>query len=141
MTKDSYSKYEKYFWWAFILLPLIVGLIRYNWLSVEPYVSQTNQPFASGSESPKQLNETNEAPVLRKLKGQEGATNKEDFMHERFLEVLRYGVISFLYGLLGSAFYASGQVIKGRAGNFVSAFGKSLIIAFMSAIFFVICTL
>jgi hypothetical protein len=141
MNKDSYAKYEKYFWWGFILLPLVVGLVRYNWLSVEPYVGKPNQSIASSSGSTSPTYETTAAPVLRKLKGQDEATNKEDFIHDRYLEVLRYSVISFVYGLFGCVFYAYGQVIKGKTKNFISAFGKSLIIAFLSSIFFVICTL
>ncbi len=141
MNKVAYAKYEKYFWWVFFLLPLLVGLLRYNWLSVEPYVGRTNQTMAASPVAALPTNETSAAPVMRKLKGQDEATNKEDFIHERYLEVFRYAILSFLYGLIGCFFYAYGQVIKGKAKSFMSAFGKSLIIAFLSSIFFVICTL
>ena len=141
MTKETYYKYEKYFWWCFILLPIVVGLVRYNWLSVEPYISRTSQPVSTQNMETAALAGVTEAPVLRKLKGQEAATNKEDFIHNRYLEVFQFAVFSFLYGLMGCVFYSYGQVIKGIAPNFVSAFGKSIIIAFLFSIFFVISTL
>lgn len=139
MTKDTYYKCEKYFWWFFILLPFVTGMIRYNWLSVEPYVSRTSQPYVTGSVTPK--GSSQDSPVLRKLKGQADASNKEGFIHDRYLEVFQFGGLSFLYGLFGCAFFAYGQVIKGKAPNFITAFGKSLIIAVLFSVFFVISTL
>jgi len=141
MTKETYCKYEKYFWWFFILLPFVAGLIRYNWLSVEPYVSRTQQTVSSRILETTTNGGVSEAPVLRKLKGQEVSANKEDFIHVRYLEVFQFAVLSFLYGLIGCVFYSYGQVIKGTAPNFITAFGKSIIIAFLFSIFFVISTL
>jgi len=45
------------------------------------------------------------------------------------------GALSFLYGLVGCAFYSYGQVIKGRAPNFFTSIGKSIIVAFLSQYF------
>jgi hypothetical protein len=141
MTKEFYFKCEKYFWWFFILLPFVAGLIRYNWLSVEPYTNQAPQSTASRSLNPSAARGELETPVLRKLKGQEEPADKEGFIHDRFQEVLRFGGLAFLYGLIGCAFYSYGQVIKGRAPSFIAAIGKSIIIAFLFSIFFVISTL
>jgi hypothetical protein len=141
MTKESYLKIEKYFWWIFIWLPLVTGMVRYNWLSVEPYVSQTQQTIVARSLDPASKGIGIDEPVMRKLKGMEKSTNKEDFIHDRFLEVLRYGVFSFLYGLLGCTFYAYGQFIKEKEPSFIAAFRKSLIIAILFPVFFLACTL
>lgn len=140
MTKETYYKYEKYIWWIFILLPLVVGLVRYNWLSVEPYASG-NQSISSSAMPPQSTTGAIEAPMMRKLKGMDKASTKEGFIQARFTEVARYGALSFLYGLLGCIFFSYGQVIKGKAPNFVNAFGKSLIFAFLFPVFFLVCTL
>jgi|GEM_PF-4410168 hypothetical protein len=141
MTKEFYFKCEKYFWWFFILLPFVAGLVRYNWLAVEPYVSQVPQSTSSNSLTPAPTRNEPETPVLRKLKGQAEPTDKNDFIHNRFWEVLQFGALSFLYGLVGCAFYSYGQVIKGRAPNFFTSIGKSIIVAFLFSIFFVMSTL
>ena len=140
MTKETFSKYEKYIWWIFILLPLIVGMVRYNWLSVEPY-SASHQEIVSHNLITPTVPGAVEAPLMRKLKGMDEATTKEGFIQDRFAEVARYGALSFLYGLLGCVFFSYGQVIKGKSPNFPSAFGKSLIFAFLFPVFFVVCTL
>lgn len=121
-------------------MPLIVGLVRYNWLSVEPYVGN-NQANSYRVLVTQPNTSSTEQPVLRKLKGMDGASTKEDFIHERFVEVARYGAFSFIYGLLGCVFFSYGQVIKGESPNFTGAFRKSLIFAFLFPVFFVVCTL
>lgn len=123
------------------MLPLIVGLVRYNSLLVEPYYNNAHQANASSSLLTPLASAAIEAPVMRKLKGMDEASTKEGFIQDRFAEVARYGAFSFLYGLLGCAFFSYGQVIKGKSPNFTGAFGKSLIFAFLLPVFFLVCTL
>jgi hypothetical protein len=141
MTKETFIKFEKYIWWIFILLPLIIGLVRYNWLSVEPYYSNAHLANTANTLVSPAASGTIEAPAMRKLKGMDKASTKEDFIHERFVEVARYCALSFLYGLLGCVFYSYGQVIKGKSPTFSNAFGKSLIFALLFPVFFLVCTL
>lgn len=141
MTKETFCKYEKHIWWIFILLPLILGFVRYNWLSVEPYYNDPHQVNSSSTLVTPSNSGATEVPVMRKLKGMDAATNKEVFIHDRFVEVGQYGALSFVYGLLGCLFFSYGQVIKGKSANFTSAFGKSLIFALLFPVFFVVCTL
>ena len=141
MTKHTFGNIEKYFWWLFIWLPLLVGMVRYNWLSIEPYISRPPQSSVTRPASAAPNGNGPNAPVMRQLKGMEVANNKDDFIRGRYLEVVQYGVFSFLYGLLGCFFYSYGQVVKEKAPSFAVAFKKSLIFAILFPIFFVVCTL
>ncbi len=141
MTKHTFGNIEKYFWWFFILLPLLVGMVRYNWLSIEPYISRPQQSSVTRPASAAPNGNGLDVPVMRQLKGMEAASNKDYFIRGRYIEVGQYGLFSFLYGLIGCLFYSYGQVIKEKAASFTVAFKKSLIFAILFPIFFVVCTL
>jgi hypothetical protein len=116
-------KAEVIFWVLFLVVPIITGLLAYNWLPNESYNPALHQLIASHEISD---DEGRTGTVYDEWKDKKTGRmfRLEDFEEHRRAESLRMAYTSFMYGLIGCAFFGFRQ--SGREGKkFVVSFGQA----------------
>jgi len=126
MTEPTFRKLEKYFWLAYILLPLFTGFLSYNWLPNESFDEKKHEQLASRIVDTNPVGGSEEVANAWQSKTSGRIYSRETFAKHRHTEAVRMSVITFLYGLIGCLFFAYGQVIK-KQGNFVGEIKVALL--------------
>jgi len=131
MTAETYEKFKSVFWWAFVLVPLFTGFLRYDWLPNESYDSRVHELVSSRSVDTNPVGGSEEKALTWVSKKTGEVFTRDSFSTHRHNECIRIGIISFLYGIFGCSFFAYGQVLKKTENTFFSAlkayWGYSLI--------------
>lgn len=126
VTEQTFRKYEKYFWCAYILLPLFTGFLNYNWLPNESYDERKHEQLSSRIVDTNPVGGSEEVAKMWRSKTSDRIYSREAFSEHRHTEAARMSVTTFLYGLIGCFFFAYGQEIK-KQGNFVSEIKVALL--------------
>ena len=125
MKESTFCKVQKYFWWAYVLLPLFTGFLSYDWLPDESYDERKHELLTSYTVDTNPVGGSEEAPREWRSKTSGETYSRDTFSKHRHSEAIRVSVSTFLYGLIGCFVFAYGQVIKKRE-SFIDALKSSL---------------
>lgn len=125
------------FWLIYICLPLFTGFLSYNWLSQE-YDERNHILLSSHSVEcgPNGLNSC-DSPDSWKDRNTGKIYHSSEFKAHRRSESIRIAILTFLYGLIGCAFYAWDEK-KGSSRSFKELFKEALFVNSFLAIIIVI---
>lgn len=137
MTEKTFRKYEKYFWCAYILLPLFTGFLRYNWLPNESFDERIHYAISSYSADTNPVGGSTDVVDKWESKTTGKAFTKKQFATHRHHEAVRIGILSFIYALIGCVYYSYGQVIKKLEPSIPAALKSSIIYALLASAFFI----
>ena len=99
---------EAIFWAVYVLVPLLTGLLAYNWLPHESYSPERDELLASHEISDGE--KTGTVCDAWKDKATGRVYTISEFESHRRSESKRMGYTWFAYGLIGCAFFAFRQV-------------------------------
>jgi hypothetical protein len=126
MSESAYRKFEQYFWWAYVLLPIFTGLLHYTFLPNESYDEKKHELIAASSADTNPVGGSVDVPQAWQSKASGEVYTRDFFAKHRHRETLRISAVTFLYGLIGCFFFSYGQVLKERE-SFINAFKSSLL--------------
>jgi hypothetical protein len=113
---------EAIFWVLYFVIPLVTGLLAYNWLPNESYDPDVHQLIASHEVTDEGRTGTVDDVWKDKKTGQ--IFRLKEFEEHRRAESVRMAYIGFMYGLIGCAFFGFRQSQRGRK-KFVLSFGQA----------------
>jgi membrane associated rhomboid family serine protease len=124
---------EPIFWVLYILVPIITGILAYNWLPNEVYNPEHHELIASHQISDDE-GRTGTVYDVWKDKKTRRIFRLEDFEEHRRSESVRMTYTWFMYGLLGCAFFAFRQSrIAGK--KFTVALAQAMAVNLAVALF------
>jgi hypothetical protein len=101
-------KAEAIFWVLYLVIPIVTGLLAYNWLPNESYNPAVHELIASHEVSDDE-GRTRTVYDVWKDKKTGRIFRLENFEEHRRAESGRMAYTGFMYGLIGSAFFAFSQ--------------------------------
>jgi hypothetical protein len=116
-------KAETIFWVLYLVIPIVTGLLAYNWLPNESYNSDVHQLIASHEVSDDE-GRTGTVDDIWKDKKSGRIFRLEDFEEHRRGEFVRMAYTGFMYGLIGCAFFGFRQSQR-KGKKFVVSFGQA----------------
>jgi hypothetical protein len=116
-------KAETIFWVLYLIIPIVTGLLAYNWLPNESYNPDVHQLIASHEVSDDE-GRTGTVYDVWKDKKTGRIFRLEDFEEHRRAESVRMAYTGFMYGLIGCAFFGFRQSQR-REKKFVVSFGQA----------------
>jgi hypothetical protein len=132
--------FEKFFWVVFVLFPLITGFLSYDWLPNESFDERIHHKIKSSFVETDPTGGGAEVVTVWESKKSGQIFTKRQFYSHRHKEALRIGVMTFLYGMLGSIFYAYTQVVRKVVPGFIVALKDSAIFPAIASGFFIFFT-
>lgn len=125
MSESAFRNFQKYFWWAYVLLPFFTGLLTYHWLPDESYDERRHELLASRTVDTNPIGGSENTPQEWRSKISGRIYTPASFAEHRHSEAIRMSIIAFLYGLIGCFVFAYGQINK-KLSTFIVAFKSTL---------------
>jgi len=126
---------EILFWIAFVVVPLLTGILAYRWLPNESFDERKHE-LLLGDQVGDRWQEHGVRARMWKSKKTGEVFTPASFDEHRAAEAIRLPVTWFTYGLLGCVVYAwRSSRSQGQGGTFFHRFGTAVALNLVAAVF------